>query len=716
MNHLLSPFANWCCRTGINVGTLNSQFADSKDIYQAMCWIVNYLENNVISSVNENIDKVEELESLYTQLKNFVEHYFDNLDVQNEINIKLDAMAEEGTLGDILGVFFEKTYQPVIESQNANIANINGRVDQISTKINDIVSLNPIPVSSVEAMSDHSKVYLLTTNGHWYYWNTSTSSFTDGGAYQSAISTEIDDSNIKYKGITPASLKEYTTINLATDFGNSNFGKHLGMSIQPSGAIQTGLTNNYVTYEFIIPKNSFISVNKADVTNRFRIGLSTTRPVNGTTVDVVSDNASLTNVSLFTGNYSWIAIQISNNSEDATVNVYQHTRNQMENLIGAENMIPFTPVEAGTELYNPSLKLQGVVIGNTNNKYALQKNSQTVRGRSYMFGLVPKTTYTIEKSGGDRFKVALYRNYPTFQVSDNDSGQNYFNCRPSEVVIDQNDATSTTFDSKEYKYCVITTSVSAEEYALSIKANKQTYELSKQWYSVDLGNNGVYIFNPEVNSLNDFWSKWNGRLAWGINTSIAPVPVQMNSALFVDGMIITHLNSALDHGNNRHGKHVFEAYDSDNYSRMTMLLGKHRNDVDNKPSFEQYYYTGTNHNATSYGNIRIGSDVKNHSFSFSRDKMTAEGTIDCKFPLQLARINQSTDLDRTYQTVAQADNAYEAENSSTANVKCIKYLSLKNAPNGTMFYDTQRNKVVVKVNGSWQDLNTTPVPADTYDF
>ena len=38
-------------------------------------------------------------------MKNYVEHYFDNLDVQEEINNKLDEMAESGELEELIAAY-----------------------------------------------------------------------------------------------------------------------------------------------------------------------------------------------------------------------------------------------------------------------------------------------------------------------------------------------------------------------------------------------------------------------------------------------------------------------------------------------------------------------------------------------------------------------------------------------------------------------------------
>lgn len=64
--------------------------------------IGHYLEETVIPALNNNAEAVAELQSLFVQLKDYVETYFDNLDVQEEINNKLDKMVQDGTLQEII--------------------------------------------------------------------------------------------------------------------------------------------------------------------------------------------------------------------------------------------------------------------------------------------------------------------------------------------------------------------------------------------------------------------------------------------------------------------------------------------------------------------------------------------------------------------------------------------------------------------------------------
>ena len=77
---------------------------DALTNYGLLSKIVEYL-NAVIKSQNEVTEEVEYLANAYNQLKNYVDHYFDNLDVQEEVDKKLDEMAESGQLADIIAQY-----------------------------------------------------------------------------------------------------------------------------------------------------------------------------------------------------------------------------------------------------------------------------------------------------------------------------------------------------------------------------------------------------------------------------------------------------------------------------------------------------------------------------------------------------------------------------------------------------------------------------------
>ena len=69
--------------------------------YQLYCKVVEYL-NKVIDDMNTLGQQTENITNAMTELQNYVNNYFDNLDVQDEINNKLDEMVESGQFEEIL--------------------------------------------------------------------------------------------------------------------------------------------------------------------------------------------------------------------------------------------------------------------------------------------------------------------------------------------------------------------------------------------------------------------------------------------------------------------------------------------------------------------------------------------------------------------------------------------------------------------------------------
>lgn len=70
-------------------------YDNTMSYYEELCALLKYLNDQVTPALNSNAEAI-------TILSNYVEHYFDDLDVQEEINNKLDQMAEDGTLQEII--------------------------------------------------------------------------------------------------------------------------------------------------------------------------------------------------------------------------------------------------------------------------------------------------------------------------------------------------------------------------------------------------------------------------------------------------------------------------------------------------------------------------------------------------------------------------------------------------------------------------------------
>lgn len=171
--------------------------------------------NKIIN--NENIlgTQVVNVTNAFIELQNYINNYFDNLDVQDEINNKLNEMAEDGTLTTLI----ENYVNPYIELQNK-------RISQIENKISIIGSGSPAGVyANVETLTsedpDHNKIYIVSDNGHWYYYN---DGWKDGGVYQS---TGILDNSIDYTKLNKNLFKK----NLFVTSQGKDSSNCLGLSV-----------------------------------------------------------------------------------------------------------------------------------------------------------------------------------------------------------------------------------------------------------------------------------------------------------------------------------------------------------------------------------------------------------------------------------------------------------------------------------------------------
>lgn len=198
----LRPFTKFCC----TIGNIPASYLAGLTYEEQLLWFCDYLQNTVIPTINNNAEAVEELQNLYKELKSYVDNYFTSLDVQEEINNKLDTMAQDGTLADIINPYLDNFTKEVnnnlsnfknsINVQNTKIDNFQNEINNFSNRLDNFKNNSPAGVyESLEALisadPDHSKVYITTDNGNWNYYNGST--WVAGGTYQA---TEIANGSI----------------------------------------------------------------------------------------------------------------------------------------------------------------------------------------------------------------------------------------------------------------------------------------------------------------------------------------------------------------------------------------------------------------------------------------------------------------------------------------------------------------------------------------
>ena len=94
----VDSFRFWCQKV------LPLVYDDSLSYYELLCKVVDYL-NNTIADVNTLGTDVDNLNNAFIKLQEYVNNYFSSLDVQEEINNKLDEMTKDGTFDKLLAKF-----------------------------------------------------------------------------------------------------------------------------------------------------------------------------------------------------------------------------------------------------------------------------------------------------------------------------------------------------------------------------------------------------------------------------------------------------------------------------------------------------------------------------------------------------------------------------------------------------------------------------------
>jgi hypothetical protein len=222
--------------------------------------------------------------------------------------------------------------------------------------------------------------------------------------------------------------------------------------------------------------------------------------------------------------------------------------------------------------------------------------------------------------------------------------------------------------------------------------------------------NSLYKRIELSSDIDTSWNKWKLRgYNYGFNPAQTPMYTTVNGILSTPYMIQVRGNGPGNERNmKRWGYHVFEGYAADDISRLTMLVNKHIEE--GKPVSEIYYYGSVyGHSSAAYNWIKLGSDVRQHSFMFSRDKAIFYGSLNLRNVLTLGNIGKDD--------VLKQKPSGDDETNYADDARFVNYTELKTAGNGSLFYDKDNNIVVIKINGEWMKLVVEKLPENiSYDF
>lgn len=98
----LQPFRYWCQKV------LPLVYDDSLSYYELLCKVVDFL-NKTMEDVETLHGDVTNLHKAYVELQSYVNNYFSSLDVQKEINNKLDELFSSGKLDNLFILYSKRT-------------------------------------------------------------------------------------------------------------------------------------------------------------------------------------------------------------------------------------------------------------------------------------------------------------------------------------------------------------------------------------------------------------------------------------------------------------------------------------------------------------------------------------------------------------------------------------------------------------------------------
>lgn len=133
------PFVQFVC------SAVPMVFDNSMSYYEALCALWKYLDETV-KVINNNATVTEEFIQQVNELHAYVENYFENLNVQAEIDHKLDEMATSGQLQSLIAEYFS-AIQAEVDGQNTEIANF-------KTSVNGEIAVQDGKISTLESRMD----------------------------------------------------------------------------------------------------------------------------------------------------------------------------------------------------------------------------------------------------------------------------------------------------------------------------------------------------------------------------------------------------------------------------------------------------------------------------------------------------------------------------------------------------------------------------------
>ena len=182
--------------------------------------------NEVVQSVNNQNETIADYIEKFNQLHDYVYDYFANLDVQQEINNKLDNMTQDGTLTTLIGAYVDPIQEEFENEINETLENKfteqDNRISTTERMVASAVEGTPLPASSIAEMTDTDRIYVNTTDGKWYYYNGT--EWVAGGTYEASV---LSDESVDVENLVSPMQEQLEQIQIANDdiveYSNGNY-------------------------------------------------------------------------------------------------------------------------------------------------------------------------------------------------------------------------------------------------------------------------------------------------------------------------------------------------------------------------------------------------------------------------------------------------------------------------------------------------------------
>ena len=238
----LNPFAKFCC----TIGNLPTSYMISLTYEEQLLWLCNYLEKTVIPAVNNNAEALQELQE-----------FFENLNVQNEINNKLDEMVESGEFQELLSTYINNIIIPLIEQQNTRISNVENDIPRIDNDIlQNILAIANLNNNTIKKNENNSITMDMLTQ--------EVKESMTGGSTPVVSVDSIDNQNIKNNAVSLYKLEELLQENFIPEFENVEFTRNLQGQVKVNNTtnkVEIDTTQTDYTYAIVdLEKDEFYNM------------------------------------------------------------------------------------------------------------------------------------------------------------------------------------------------------------------------------------------------------------------------------------------------------------------------------------------------------------------------------------------------------------------------------------------------------------------------